>query len=54
MPTWPNSEASGLVNRIMLVQIQSSALVSRWCNADTHQGPVLEGLGSWFESRSGC
>ena len=35
----------------MLVQIQSSALVSRWCNG-THK--TLLRSWSWFDSRSGC
>ena len=41
---------AGSVDRMMLVQIQSSALVSRWCNG-THK--TLLRSWSWFESRSG-
>lgn len=41
-------KGSALVKRPMLVRIQSSALISRWCNG---QHRTL--LRSWFDSRSG-
>ena len=41
---------TGFVNRLMLVQIQSSALASRWCNG---QHKTLLRSWSWFDSRPG-
>ena len=41
-------KGAGLVNRLMLVRIQSSALVSRWCNG---QHKTLRRSWSWFDSR---
>ena len=41
-------KGAGLVNRLMLVRIQSSALVSRWCNG---QHKTLLRSWSWFDSR---